>query len=509
MIDNPAERSITMNRREFLKTAGIGGAAFICGLTPQTSLGYKATIKGYLESNLSLLNLWTRVPEAVNARYTAIYNTLATSPMAGFADVANNKALQTLFQEQNVLLLGGPMLGCVSSDGARIWVRTVRPSQVALQVEIDGTIRTFGPVRSTLESDLTAIVPVTGLRPNTTTLYRILIDGQTASIPEHAAITTAPEGNEVATRIAFGTCPHRWGLGHIRQSDQIRRRKPVAMLMYGDVAVQDRNNHLGMHRADYALRDLHPAWQNLVSTIPIYASWDDHDYFHNDKSGIPKGYTDQDRRGVRKVFTQAWNNSAYGFGDDAGGIFHRTRIGVCDVVMTDNRYFRSKEAKRYPFLGSAQMQWLKETLLACQGPFIIVTCGTMWSDYVSNGKDSWGKWDPEGRDEILDFIEQHRIAGVLLLSGDRHGTRVFRLPRPSGYQFYEFEPASLGGRTGPAIRNPKWTTQLYGNADVFAFGEFTFDASVADPTVTYQIIEDTGNVLYELQLTRSRLTPKG
>jgi len=68
----------------------------------------------------------------------------------------------------------------------------------------------------------------------------------------------------------------------------------------------------------------------------------------------------------------------------------------------------------------------------------------MWSDYVSGGKDSWGTKDPAGRERIFNFIEENNIKGVLLISGDRHGARGFRIPRPSGYEFYEFEPASLG-----------------------------------------------------------------
>jgi alkaline phosphatase D len=154
------------------------------------------------------------------------------------------------------------------------------------------------------------------------------------------------------------------------------------------------------------------------------------------------------------------------------------------------------------------MEWLKKTLLACKGPFIIISCGTMWCDYVSGGKDSWGQFDPEAREEVFSLIEEHRIPGVLLISGDRHGARGFRIPRPSGYEFYEFETASLGGRSGPPVTNPKWTTQLYGFANKFAFGEFTFDISKDDPTVTYRLVEFTGVILYELELSRSQLTPR-
>lgn len=37
------------------------------------------------------------------------------------------------------------------------------------------------------------------------------------------------------------------------------------MLMYRDVAVHERRSDFGRHRADYALRDFHPAWLDIPS----------------------------------------------------------------------------------------------------------------------------------------------------------------------------------------------------------------------------------------------------
>ena len=208
-----------------------------------------------------------------------------------------------------------------------------------------------------------------------------------------------------------------------------------------------------------------------------------------------------------QVFRCAWNNPSYGFGDARGGVFLRTRIGSCDVIMTDGRYFRTGE--KGSFLGADQMKWVEAQLLDCKGPFIILSCGTMWSDYVSNGKDSWGRWDPQGREQIFQLIEKHRIGGVLLISGDRHGARGFRIPRPSGFKFYEFEAGSLGGRTGPPVTDPEWTEQIYGIAGEYAFGEFTIDATLPDPEVVFRLISEDGNSVHELKLTRSQLTPRG
>jgi alkaline phosphatase D len=289
----------------------------------------------------------------------------------------------------------------------------------------------------------------------------------------------------------------------------IRTRGNLAMLLLGDSAADDRENRVGLHRSDYLLRDLSPYWQQMAASVPIYAVWDDHDYFNNDLSGLPPKFTAADRAVVRTVWQQSWNNPACGFDDKNEGIFFRTRIGPCDVIMLDTRFFRSSPGQADSFLGESQMQWLEKQLTGCIGPFIILTSGTMWSDCVSNGKDSWGMWDPPARERIFSFIEEHRISGVLLLSGDRHGVRVMNLPRPSGFKFHEFEIGSLGAHEGPGAQGDKPALQPFGRVQTFAFGEFCFDTAVADPTVTFRAVGTDGKALNTATLSRSQLTPPG
>jgi alkaline phosphatase D len=481
-------------------------AVFALLTHPAQAQARTGTTNGDLQGNLSILNLFGEQPETMRQLYSAAYAVLASDLQARFADVAADPAIRRLCKENAILHFGGPMLGSVAADGAKIWVRTAKPAKVEVLATVNGQEKSYGPLMTSDETDLTAVVPVTGLPPNTRCPYRVLIDGTPIDIPGHAAINTAPEPSRTGkVRIVFGSCFHRWGLGNNVLADRIRGRDPVALLLIGDIAVQDRNNHLGLHRADYLLRDCHPAWRSLVASIPVYATWDDHDYFDNDKAGIPPGFTGKDRAGVHRVFVQAWVNPSYGFCDDRGGVFLRTRIGPCDIVMLDNRYFRT--GQNGSFLGEEQMQWLEKQLLDCQGPFIILSCGTMWSDYVSSGKDSWGRWDPDGRARIFRLMEKSRIGGVLLISGDRHGARGFRIPRPGGFAFYEFGTACLGARTGPPVTDPEWTTQLYGIEGKYAFGEFTVDATIADPEVAFRLIQEDGAELYALTLTRSQLTP--
>lgn len=461
--------------------------------------------QGDLATTLSIFNLRTEQPRERQDVLRSAYAFLSADRQRTIAALAVEPGFQNACRAAALTHLGGPMLGCVSATGATVWIRTLAPAQVTVEAEVAGRTLTFGPVASTVDTDLGALVPVSGLPSGSTIPYRVRIDGKLAEIPAHAAIRTLPAGN-ANVRIAFGSCQHRWGLGNAQLSDQIRERNPAALLLLGDVAVQDRRGHLGLHRMDFLMRDLTPPWQQLCATVPVYVTWDDHDYFDNDLAGLPKGFTEADRTGVRKVFTQSWNNPAYGSGENEGrGTFLRTRIGPCDVIMTDNRTFR--EGRQGSFLGDAQMAWLKQQLAACKGPFIILSCGTMWSDDVSNGKDSWGKCDPAGREEIFRWIEENRIAGVLLLSGDRHGARGLTLPRGNGFKLYEFGGASLGGRIGPPAKSPAWTTQLYGIAGDYAFSEFEFDTAKDDPEVTLRLMGEKGDVIHAMTLKRGELTP--
>jgi alkaline phosphatase D len=500
---------MNIDRREFMKRAvGVSGMLLSFGSTGALAARAETILKDpSIKGSLALLNLWGEQPKKTNRLYTAAFKVLEAKKDATYADVAADSEVQQRCESQSMSHLGGPMLGSVGSTGVRVWIRTVRAAVVQVEVTVNGSVKTFGPVKSGPDTDMVAIVSVTGLEPATTYPYRVLVDGKPVKIPAHAAITTSPvESTSGKVRIAFGTCTHRWGIGNQQQWALIRKRKPTAMLLGGDIAVQDRNNHTGLHRADYLLRDFMPAWRDFSSTVPVYATWDDHDYFDNDRWGIPKGYTLKDKQDVCDVFSRSWNNPSSGFGDERRGVFLRTRIGPCDVIMVDNRYFR--EGVQGSFLGDEQMDWLEEQLLDCKGPFIILSCGTMWSDYVGNGKDSWGRWDPEGRERIFKFIEKNKIAGVLLISGDRHGARGFRIPRPRGFEFYEFEAGSLGGRSGPPAKNSKWDTQFYGISKKYAFGEFSIDATLPDPEVTFRLIQDNAKVVHELKLKRSQLTPK-
>lgn len=494
----------TLNRRGFLAVLAAcltpAGRLFAAPIERLFNVTLSQAHVGNLEIDTKLLDSYGKLPNNIRQFYLDARAVFAADPKANFTDPKIVEAAR----KHGMALMGGPMLGDLGTDAVTVWLRPGKASALSVNVTAanQSRARTFKAEKP--EPGIEQRIRISGLSPATSYAYEVAAGGRVVA---RGNFTTAPkEDDKGLFRITFGTCFHKIGLHNPNLMREILKREPSAMLIYGDIAVDDRNNEINMHRSDYQLRDVSKAWRDLVANVPMYTSWDDHDYFDNDLSGIPRRFTAKDRDAVRAVWHQNWNNPPAD--DNRVGIYHSTRIGPVEVIMLDTRSCRDGDKRRQhdSYLGRTQMDWLKKTLKASTAPFKVISSGTMWSDYVSNGKDSWGTWDTEGRDEVFDFIEKENIAGVLLISGDRHGARAFKIPRASSYDLLEFEPATLGGVTGPPALVKNCPEQLFGHTNLIAFGEFTFDTKADTPTVTFRLIRETGEVMEEHAFGLSQLT---
>jgi len=462
--------------------------------------------KGSLAVDTVLLDSFGRLPKEKRTFYLAAREILAGSPTATPA----HPEIIAAAEKAGLPLISGPMLGDSSESGITVWFRPVHAEVLTVHVTA-----TKGDEEKAFRVDVTrpgtvARVRLIGLQANTEYTYQLV--NNAGDVLGKGAFRTAPRPDTQETiRIAFGSCMHKIGVHNPNLMRLIVRRGNHAMLLLGDLAVDDRDANRNLHYADYLLRDVSESWRTFSASIPVYANWDDHDYLNNDKSGLQKGeITDKERNALRKLWQENWNNPPTTVEDR--GIFFSTVIGDVEVIMLDTRSCRDWQQRKHhgSYLGDAQMQWLLKTLKASEAQFIILTSGTMWSDFMSNAKDSWGSWDIPGREELYNFIEENGIGGVLLLSGDRHGARGFRIERPSGFVLHEFEAATLGGVPGPGPFAPDTSAQLFGyGGGLIAFGEFTFDMSQLDPEVIFRLIDEEEKELEKHTFRRSQLTPKG
>lgn len=478
----------------FLAIINLGGYSVIASsdtIPPRHKVTLGEANVGNLETDTKLLDSYRLLPDNIRTFYLSARTVFEGSDEADFTNTGIIEAART----NNIPLMGGPMLGCLSEDGVILWMRPSTADPLIVKVVKSDGSDEKSYVMNPVEPGVVQSIEVHGLVPDMEYKYAVYYKNQRIA---EGGFTTAPAVNEKSLfRLAFGSCFHKIGLHNPNLINQVLKREPGAMMLVGDIASLDRRNRINMHRSDYLLRDVSQPWRQLSANVPLYAAWDDHDYFDNDLGGIPEGFTEGDRAAVRDVWDQNWNNPV----NPNPGIYFNTRIGPVELIMLDTRSFRENERRgEYgSYLGMEQFNWLKETLKNSEAPFKVLSSGSMWSDYVSNGKDSWGTWDTQAREELFDFIEKENITGVLLISGDRHGARGFTIPRPSGFTIYEFEVASLGGVEGPAAMAKDTTDQLFGyfGTAAVAFGEFTFNCKEDKPFVIFRLINEFGQILEE------------
>ena len=98
------------------------------------------------------------------------------------------------------------------------------------------------------------------------------------------------------------------------------------------------------------------------------------------------------------------------------------------------------------------------------------------------------------------LIEKEKISGVVLLSADRHRHDLWKIERPQGYPFYEFESSKITNvHTHPRLKSAVYSYNKRG------FGWMQFDTTREDATLTYRIIGEANDTVYEFVLNRSHI----
>lgn len=242
---------------------------------------------------------------------------------------------------------------------------------------------------------------------------------------------------------------------------------------------------------------------------PQLAIWDDHDFALNDSDT-----RNPVKAQALQVFKQVWANPSAGL-PNTPGVFFAHSFGGVDFFCLDNRYHRDPAAmsdgERKTALGAAQRDWLKQGLRDSRSPFKLILCGQPWNDGKAVGQESWSSFASE-RADLIAFIAQERIAGVVLLSGDTHVGELNCLTDArygAGYDLFELVSSPLAQDCATSYLNYRPIERV---RQVYAGGSnaglVDMDMTADDPTLRFTLIDVQGNAVWApLELRASDLAP--
>lgn len=454
-----------------------------------------------------------RVDEALKAMAMAIERGVpagrfVAGPRHLLGGIADHEMYQKLLEAYADRLVHGPMLGDVTENGVKIWVRTARPAGVwatVVNVDDENDYRVTATAWTTAASDYTGVIAVSGLKPGANYKYRVAVavNESRSTAGPWFEFKTPPMGGGGGGRftIAFGG-----GSGYVpsheRAWETVKSFDPLATLLLGDNIYTDAPKEFDIQRYSYYRRQSRPEFRALVASVPTYSIWDDHDFSDNDSWGGPLIESPPWKRKVWNVFRENWVNPSYGGGEKQPGVWYDFVLGDVHFIMLDGRYYRTNPKVEEPsMLGPVQLEWLKETLGKSESVFKVICSPVPWViEAKGSSRDTWNGFVDE-REEIFGLIEDEKIEGVVLMSADRHRSDAWRLRRENGYDFFEFNSSRL---TNQHVHGTMKDAIFSYNAKQ-SFGVVTFDTTHEPATVNYKVVNIDGVVVNELTVNRDQL----
>lgn len=400
-------------------------------------------------------------------------------------------------------LLSGPMVGEVSETAARIWVQGRDTCDLSISVFTPGGEEIRASFTPQWEDYLCGAFIVSGLRPGERYEYEISSEN---GLTERFAFRTAPPAGARRAKIAFGSCFLEYWNHDLTIFDAIGRDDPDVFAMIGDTSYcfepDWQSEHTLMlthlrHRNNNALR-------RLLARVSTLGIWDDHDYGPGDSDG---------RHPIKEIslraFRRCWAQASFGL-PHVPGIFSSVRVGPAEIFLPDSRYYKHLEGPG--ILGKAQLDWLLSGLRASEAPIKIVASPTqVLPDHpVRNGWDCFRRDAPGELEDILNFIEENNIEGVVFLSGDLHMSNLIHLPGrrhgvKTGPDLWELTSSPLANEPWREPQMGTDVTLLKEVADSRSYGLVDIDLDRTDREIALILRDPEGNTHFEEHIRLANL----
>ena len=380
--------------------------------------------------------------------------------------------------------------GDVTDNSALVWLRADGGTEVAVQYAKDYYMTTdymsTKPVAVDPKSDYTVTLSLDNLQPATRYYYRAAVVGKKPGAV--GTFVTAPAPSADAKVVFCFSGDTRESYRPFLIMNAVRAQKPDFFLHLGDTIYADRNgtaHRLEEFWAKYRTNRDDLSTQYCFNQTSVYVTWDDHEVTDNYLPGEPLAPVGQ------RAFLDYW--PIRHIGRDPTRIYRSFRWGKnVELFILDTRQYRN--LKKGTMLGDLQREWFLDGIAKSTALFkFIATSVTM----AGGGSDRWDGF-PKERQQILRYINEKKIHGVVFLSADMHYAAITNIPKSGG-----IKDITVGPLGAPLNRITDGTARRYDFflAENFNFGKITVDAKNQPGKALLEFVDQDNYVFYRTTLS--------
>lgn len=432
-------------------------------------------------------------------------------------------------------LPSGVMSGDSTQGAAILWSRSDRAARMVVEYSLHEDFRnaqTAGSALALARNDYSARIDLRGLPLAQRLHYRLRfqsLENESAWSEPLVGSLLIPGGSTRDISFAFSgdEAGQGWGInedwGGYRVYETMRRFRPDFFIHSGDQIYADgplqaevklddgsiwRNlvtpakakvaQTLDDYRGNFAYNLLDANKKRFAAEVPFLVQWDDHEVRNNWYPGQIIGAAEQRyQQREANVLMRNARQAMFEYNPfridstDPQRIYRAFNYGpLLDVFMLDERSYRGANTPNLQtapdadsaFLGSAQMRWIKQSLLRSRATWKVIASDMPISiivrdlnpDVPQGTFEAWANADngrPMGRElevaDLLRFIKHKRIRNVVWVTADVHyASATYYTPQKARFTdfdpFWEFVggplhagtfgPGEIDGTFGPDLR---------------------------------------------------------
>ncbi|MBK9328891.1 MAG: alkaline phosphatase family protein [Sphingobacteriales bacterium] len=245
----------------------------------------------------------------------------------------------------------------------------------------------------------------------------------------------------------------------------------------------------------YVLGNKEP-FKTFKASVPILATWDDHDYGYNNG-----GKEFPHKTASKNSFMKFWNISPDSPMRSRGGVHNAYYYGEGEfrvqIILLDTRWFldvisrepitATRDTSKH-ILGEEEWQWLEQEL---RKPARIRIIGSSTQFGIEhNGYEAWANY-PHEMDRFFNLIKSTRAEGLFFVSGDVHYAEISRRAVDGLYPIFDVTSSGLTQLEGSSKPNMFRVGDSFTD---FNFGMIHINWNDNPVTISQEIYDINGNV---------------